>query len=192
MEGEEALPEVYNRKHTAQSAKVSSRIFAQTHLLVGLQTGVVPKLVIVDPGHSVYQKFTNETLWKEKGTISFQGTLLPRDPQREFRTITEAAHWPCGWGESAQSSGGGRGGSRPGAGMSPGAPSAQLLGSWSRHNWKALLRPQSPGTGMQAWGDSYLPVGGATNRNQEMSEQILEDKEAMKQSSVAWRVQAMT
>lgn len=167
------------------------RIFAQTHLLVGLLTGVVPKLVIVDPGHSVYQKIANETLWKEKDTISLQGNL-PRDPQWEFRTITEAAHWPCRWGESVQSSGGGRRGSRPRTGMSPGAPSAQLFGSWSRHNWKALLRPQSPGTCTQAQGDSYLPVGGTTKRNQEKSEQIPEDKEAIKQSSGAWRVQAMS
>lgn len=33
---------------------------------LGIQTGVVPQMVMVHPGHSIYQKITNETLWKEK------------------------------------------------------------------------------------------------------------------------------
>ena len=34
---------------------------------LGIQTGVVPELVMVHPGYGVYQKVTDETLWKEKG-----------------------------------------------------------------------------------------------------------------------------
>ena len=73
-EGNDVLPQVYNRKCTAHPSKVSSRIFARTYL--GLQTGVVPKLIIVHPGHSVHQKIANETLWKEKVKFSFQEDIF--------------------------------------------------------------------------------------------------------------------
>lgn len=57
-------------------SRVSSRSFTQTHL--GLQTRVVPELVIVHPGHSVYQKITNETLWEEKENNQLQGNIFWR------------------------------------------------------------------------------------------------------------------
>lgn len=119
-------------KCTAQPSKVSSSIFAQSHLLIGLLTGVIPKFVIVDPGHSVNQKITNEALWKEKDMISFQGNLLSRDPQWEFRAIAEAAPGHVG-GENLLNHLKGEEEFKV-LGISPGAPSAQLLGSWSQYN----------------------------------------------------------
>lgn len=68
---QKSVTEVCNRKCTVRTSKFSSRIFAQTHL--GLQTRVVPKLVIVHPGHSVHQKIANQTLWKEKDHNQLSG-----------------------------------------------------------------------------------------------------------------------
>lgn len=65
-----------------------------------VMAGIVPHPVIINPGHRVDQRFTNQTLWTRKETVSFRRQRrLPVLPQAPTLWLL-MDHAGTGWGHT--------------------------------------------------------------------------------------------